>query len=91
MWYEIKFGLIGFLVGTVAISAATFASNYESAKPKRAHAPAIVAPAPPELLTLADQPKPVAAAKESEGQHPMSAWRRAYIAEHGHPPAAQTR
>jgi hypothetical protein len=48
MMYEVKFGLIGFVVGTVAISATTFASNI-GAKPSpivaQAQAPAEHPPA----------------------------------------------
>jgi hypothetical protein len=98
MWYEVKFGLIGFVVGTVAISATTFASNVSrSPSPVTAEAQA-----PVERLALLPTPKPVVVAKTVETKtvetkkvetakapvaaKPMSAWRRAYIAKHGHQP-----
>jgi hypothetical protein len=90
MWYEVKFGLIGFLVGTVAISATTFASNLGAAP----SAVAAKTPAPMEHLALLPTPKPHPAAvtvaqtkaDASAPAKPMSAWRRAYIAKHGHQP-----
>jgi hypothetical protein len=90
MLYEIKFGLIGFAVGTVAISATTFASNIA------ARAPVVVAQAQPpaEHIALLPSPKPIVAVRKAETSHasapaaPMSEWRRAYIAKHGHQPPA---
>ena len=87
MMYEVKFGLIGFVVGTVAISATTFASNI-GAKPSPIVAQA---QAPVEHIALLPTPKqvvvaPKAAAKTPAPAEPISAWRRAYIAKHGHQP-----
>jgi hypothetical protein len=85
MMYEVKFGLIGFVVGTVAISAATFASNISA---PRAPVSAEMQ-APIEHIALLPTPRPVVtatiAAPEAPAK-PMSAWRRAYIAKHGHQP-----
>ena len=88
MMKEVKFGLIGFVVGTVAISATTFASNI-GAKPS----PVIAeSRAPAEQIALLPTPKHVVTAnkattvKASVPPKPMSAWRRAYIAKHGHQP-----
>jgi hypothetical protein len=88
MLYEIKFGLIGFAVGTVAISATTFASNL--AEPKSPVISQMQAPA--ERLALLPSPKPTVLAEKVEASKapapaaPMSEWRRAYIAKHGHQP-----
>ena len=97
MWYEVKFGLIGFVVGTVAISATTFASNI-TADPTPV---AAATQAPIEHLALLPTSKPVIALEKSAvvakkpaaGAAPkpaktpwMSEWRRAYIAKHGHQP-----
>jgi hypothetical protein len=87
MMYEVKFGLIGFVVGTVAISAATFASNIDAPRsPISAETPA-----PIEHIALLPTAKPVIAetvvpARALAPAKPMSAWRRAYIAKHGHQP-----
>lgn len=88
MWYELKFGLIGFAVGTIAISATTFASNIAgSASPEAARPPT-------EAVALAPVLKPLdVSATLNQPQRPapatpMSAWRRAYIARHGHQPPA---
>ena len=80
MLYEIKFGLIGFVVGTVAISATTFASNRDVPLPvsKIESHP---------IQALLPSPQPSGPAKLAEVPvAPMSEWRRAYIAKHGHQP-----
>jgi hypothetical protein len=87
MMYEVKFGLIGFVVGTVAISATTFASNIV-AKPSPVVAQA---QAPAMRIALLPTSKPVAVAAKAATKtrapaKPISAWRRAYIARHGHQP-----
>ena len=88
MLYEIKFGLIGFVVGTVAISAATFASNRDTTSPTAR----LATHTPPAKVALLPSPKPtvaadkIAPAKAPKPAAPMSAWRRAYIAKHGHQP-----
>ena len=85
MWYELKFGLIGFVVGTIAISATTFASNISGSASSPAKARA-------EAIALAPVLKPVDVSASLVRRHdrvpakPMSAWRRAYIAKHGHQP-----
>ena len=86
MMYEVKFGLIGFVVGTLAISATTFASNIAQRAPVVA-----MTPAGPEQLALLPVVEPVVAEKAApalatEPTTPMSEWRRAYIARHGHQP-----
>jgi hypothetical protein len=88
MMYEVKFGLIGFVVGTVAISATTFASNVVA---KPASVAAAQAPAAQLALLPMAMPMPAVVAKAAAVRtpapaRPMSAWRRAYIARHGHPP-----
>ena len=89
MMYEVKFGLIGFVVGTVAISAATFASNISAPR-----SPALTpTPAAIEHIALLPTSQPavaetIAPPKALSPAKPMSAWRRAYIAKHGHQPPA---
>jgi hypothetical protein len=88
MMYEVKFGLIGFAIGTVAISASTLASDIGTP----ASHEMTVMQAPAEHIALLPSTKPAVFAdkldtrKASPPAAPMSAWRRDYIARHGHQP-----